>query len=34
MRFVDANIFIRYLTRDDPAKGAACLSLFQRVQQG
>lgn len=34
MKFVDTNIFIRYLTQDDPGKGAACLALFQRVQAG
>jgi predicted nucleic acid-binding protein len=34
MTFVDTNIFIRYLTQDDPIKAAACLALFQRVQQG
>ena len=34
MRFVDTNIFVRYLTRDDPAKGAAALALFRRVQAG
>jgi uncharacterized protein len=34
MRFLDANIILRYLTKDDPEKAAACLELFQRVQQG
>lgn len=34
MRFVDANIFLRYLTRDDEHKAAACLALFQRLQKG
>jgi uncharacterized protein len=34
MRFLDTNIFLRYLTRDDPVKAAACYALFQRLQQG
>lgn len=34
MRFLDANIILRYLTRDDAAKAAACFELFQRVKEG
>lgn len=34
MRFVDTNIFVRYITGDDSAKAAACLALFQRVRDG
>ena len=34
MKFVDANIFLRYLLGDDPTKLAACLAFFQRVQAG
>ncbi len=34
MRFVDTNIFVRYLTGDDPVKQAACFAFFQRVQAG
>lgn len=34
MRFLDANVILRYLTRDDEAKAAACFALFQRVKQG
>lgn len=34
MRWLDTNIFIRYLTRDDPIKAEACLALFQRVRDG
>lgn len=34
MIFLDTNIFLRFLTRDDAAKAAACLALFQRVQAG
>jgi predicted nucleic acid-binding protein len=32
--FVDANIFIRLLTEDDPQKAARSLALFQRAQRG
>ena len=34
MRFLDANVILRYLTRDDEAKAKACYALFQRVQRG
>ncbi len=34
MRFLDANVILRYLTRDDEAKAQACYELFQRVQRG
>lgn len=34
MKFIDTNLFIRYLTRDDPVKAAACHALFQRVRTG
>ena len=34
MRFLDANIFLRYLTRDDEAKAEACFRLFQRLKSG
>src|SRR5579862_1560231 len=34
MRFIDTNIFLRYLTRDDPVKAAASYNLFQRLQSG
>ena len=33
MQFVDANVFIRHLTRDEPAKAAACLELFQKARE-
>ena len=33
MPFIDANVFIRYLTRDDPQKADACFALFQRAKQ-
>jgi uncharacterized protein len=32
--FVDANIFVRVLTGDDPQKAARSLALLQRAQQG
>lgn len=32
MPFVDTNIFIRYLTRDDPEKAQACLQLFKQAE--
>lgn len=31
--FVDTNIFIRYLTRDDQHKYKACLHLFQQAER-
>ena len=34
MRFIDANIFVRYLAGDDEKKSEACFRLFQRVQRG
>ncbi|MGB2693911.1 MAG: PIN domain-containing protein [Dehalococcoidia bacterium] len=33
-RFVDTNIFLRYLTRDDPLKAQRCFELFQSVKAG
>lgn len=32
-QFIDANVFIRHLTRDDPRKAQACLELFQRARE-
>jgi predicted nucleic acid-binding protein len=32
-QFVDTNIILRYLTKDDPQKASACLALFQKAQQ-
>ncbi len=34
MRFLDANVFLRYLTRDDQVKADACFRLFQSLQRG
>jgi predicted nucleic acid-binding protein len=33
MQFIDANVFIRHLTRDDPRKAEACLALFQKARE-
>jgi uncharacterized protein len=32
MHFIDTNIFIRYVTKDDPAKAQACFALFERAR--
>ncbi len=32
-QFLDTNIFLRYLTRDDAQKHQACLALFQQAEQ-
>lgn len=34
MRFLDANIILRYLTLDDLTKAEHCLALFQRIERG
>ena len=34
MRYLDTNIIIRFLTRDEEAKAAACYRLFERVSKG
>jgi uncharacterized protein len=34
MEFVDTNIFVRYLTFDDPDKAQACFELFQKAKNG
>ena len=34
MKFLDTNIFIRYLTGDDRVKAQACFELFQQVGEG
>ncbi|MEZ4633622.1 MAG: PIN domain-containing protein [Caldilineaceae bacterium] len=33
MYFIDTNVFIRYMTRDDPQKAEACRLLFERAKQ-
>jgi predicted nucleic acid-binding protein len=32
--FVDSNIFLRYLNKDEPKHTAASASLFQKAQDG
>lgn len=34
MRFLDTNIVLRYLTRDDEEEAVACYGRFQRVKEG
>ena len=34
MHFVDTNIFIRFLTKDDPKKSEACFNLFKKCKDG
>jgi predicted nucleic acid-binding protein len=34
MKFLDTNIFLRYLVRDDPVKARATRALFQRIRRG
>jgi predicted nucleic acid-binding protein len=33
-KFIDTNIFLRYLTRDDPAKYEKCRELFKKTIVG
>lgn len=33
MYFIDTNIFIRYMTRDDPQKAEACRHLLERAKR-
>lgn len=32
-RFLDANVFIRFIASDDPAKSQACLTLFKQIEE-
>lgn len=34
MKFLDTNVILRYLTRDDPEKAEKCYELFQKVKRG
>lgn len=34
MKFLDTNVILRYLVRDDALKANACFALFQRVNNG
>ena len=33
-RFLDTNILLRYLTKDDETKASACFELLRRVERG
>jgi len=33
-KFVDTNIFLRYLTKDDPSKYEKCREMFKRAMHG
>ncbi len=33
-KFIDTNIFLRYLTRDDPVKYEKCRELFKKAVEG
>jgi predicted nucleic acid-binding protein len=33
-KFVDTNVFLRYLTKDDPSKYERCRQMFKRVLEG
>lgn len=33
MEFLDTNVIVRYLTKDDAAKAERCFELFQRVKR-
>ena len=34
MQFIDANVFLRFLTRDDPVKAERARVLLERAEQG
>ena len=34
MQFIDTNIFLRFLTKDDPSKAAKCRQLLQSASEG
>jgi predicted nucleic acid-binding protein len=34
MRFIDANIFVRYVTADDPGANAIAAAIIQRLSDG
>jgi predicted nucleic acid-binding protein len=34
MQFIDANVFLRFLTRDDPVKAERVKKLLERAQRG
>jgi len=34
MQFIDTNVFLRFLTKDDPVKAASCHKLLQSAAEG
>jgi predicted nucleic acid-binding protein len=34
MEYLDTNILVRYLTKDDPEKSAKAYAFLQEVEQG
>jgi predicted nucleic acid-binding protein len=34
LRYLDANVFVRYLTQDEPTMAEAALRLLQRIRDG
>lgn len=34
MRFIDTNVFLRYLTRDDPQKALESFELLKKIENG
>lgn len=34
MPFLDSNILLRHLTKDDPERGQACFTLIQAIERG
>ena len=34
MNFLDTNVILRYLTKDDESKAEACYELFEQVRRG
>lgn len=34
MRFLDTNVIVRYLVKDDQVKAEACFQLFKKLEQG
>jgi predicted nucleic acid-binding protein len=33
-RFVDTNVFLRYLTKDDPSEYERCREMFKKALEG
>ncbi len=34
MYFIDASVFLRYITKDDPEKAESCFKLFKSMERG